>query len=236
MDKREAAGDIFPWDGTLTSSDFFLAAHMFSDNWRKFNTSVPPWLWVKCPKRYLVSSNEGEGYLSLENMCLLKSSQEKQDTVSLTWKEESNVLENEEPFDSATLGAESDYLEINHYDFHIVYSASYRVPVLYFRAYHSDGQPLLLSEIEKGLPGHSVKLLSESKWTFITQEEHPYLNRPWCKLHPCGTSEWMKLLFSSDKSLTTNGLKIEHYLVSWFSVIGQVVGLKIPLEMMDFGC
>ncbi|XP_054792703.1 ubiquitin-like-conjugating enzyme ATG10 isoform X3 [Prosopis cineraria] len=191
MDKREAAGDIFPWDGTLTSSDFFLAAHMFSDNWRKFNTSVPPWLWVKCPKRYLVSSNEG---------------------------------------------AESDYLEINHYDFHIVYSASYRVPVLYFRAYHSDGQPLLLSEIEKGLPGHSVKLLSESKWTFITQEEHPYLNRPWCKLHPCGTSEWMKLLFSSDKSLTTNGLKIEHYLVSWFSVIGQVVGLKIPLEMMDFGC
>lgn len=33
-----------------------------------------------------------------------------------------------------------------------------------------DGQPLLLNEIEKDLPGHSAKLLSESKWTFITQE------------------------------------------------------------------
>lgn len=33
-----------------------------------------------------------------------------------------------------------------------------------------DGQPLLFSEIEKDLPDHSVKLLSESKWTFITQE------------------------------------------------------------------
>ncbi|KAK4259443.1 hypothetical protein QN277_005772 [Acacia crassicarpa] len=96
-----------------------------------------------------------------------------------------------------------------------------------------DGQPLLFSEIEKDLPGLSVKLLSESKWTFITQEEHPYLNRPWYKLHPCGTSEWMKLLFSTHKSLTTNGSVIERCLISWFPVVGQVFGLKIPLEMLN---
>ncbi|KAK4270108.1 hypothetical protein QN277_023187 [Acacia crassicarpa] len=166
-------------------------------------------------------------------MSLFKSSEEKQDAGSLISKEERNMLENEEPFDCASLGPESDYQEINHYDFHVVYSASYKVPVLYFRAYHCDGQPLLLSEIEKGLPGLSVKLLSESKWTFITQEEHPYLNRPWYKLHPCGTCEWMKLLFSTHKSLTTNGSTIEHYLISWFSVVGQVFGLKIPLEMLN---
>jgi len=43
----------------------------------------------------------------------------------------------------------------------------------------------------------------------------------------------MKLLYDGDSSLNRNGFVIEHYLVSWFSVIGQVVGLKIPLEMLD---
>jgi len=43
----------------------------------------------------------------------------------------------------------------------------------------------------------------------------------------------MKLLFHSDSSLNKNGFVIEQYLISWFSVIGQVVGLKIPLEMLD---
>ena len=33
-----------------------------------------------------------------------------------------------------------------------------------------DGQPLALNEIEKDLPAGSVKVLLETKWTFITQE------------------------------------------------------------------
>ncbi|KAK4259444.1 hypothetical protein QN277_005773 [Acacia crassicarpa] len=148
MDVKEDAGNVFPWDGTLTSSDFFRAAHMFSDKWRRSNASVPPWLWIPCPKHRLASSHE-----------------EKLNAGSPISKEESNLLENEGLFDCATLGPESDYQEINHYDFLVVYSASYKVTVLYFHAYHSDGQPLLFSEIEKDLPGLSVKLLSESKWT-----------------------------------------------------------------------
>lgn len=46
---------------------------------------------------------------------------------------------------------------------------------------HVDGQPLLFNEIEKDLPGHSAKLQSESKWTFITQEVNnlcPFLSFP----------------------------------------------------------
>lgn len=62
-------------------------------------------------------------------------------------------------------------------------------------------------------------------------QEHPYLNRPWYKLHPCGTNEWMKLLLCGDTCLNKNF--IEQYLVSWFSVVGQVVGLKTPLGMLD---
>lgn len=231
MDLQVAVEDIIPWDGTLSVSDFSLSARTFSEKWKRFNPSFSPWLWIPCPKHHLASSHKEEGYLSLENMCHIQSSEKEEINSSLTWKEESNISHREEPFDYATLVCPEH--EVNHYDFHIVYSPSYRVPVLYFRSYHSDGQLLPFNEIEKDLPGHSAKLQSESKWTFITHEEHPYLNRPWYKLHPCGTSDWMKLLFYGDSSLNKTGSVIEQYLVSWFSVIGQVVGLKLPLEMLD---
>ncbi|XP_020226823.1 ubiquitin-like-conjugating enzyme ATG10 isoform X2 [Cajanus cajan] len=200
MDLQVAVEDIIPWDGTLSVSDFSLSARTFSEKWKRFNPSFPPWLWIPCPKHHLASSHKEEGYLSLENMCHIQSSEKEEINSSLTWKEESNISHREEPFDYATL----------------VY-----------------GQLLPFNEIEKDLPGHSAKLRSESKWTFITHDEHPYLNRPWYKLHPCGTSDWMKLLFYGDSSLNKTGSVIEQYLVSWFSVIGQVVGLKLPLEMLD---
>lgn len=228
MDFKEAAKNKIPWDGTISVNDFSLSASTFSDKWKMFNPSFPPWLWTAISKHHL-GPPKVEGYLSLENVCLVKSSEKEESNISLTCKAESIISRTEEPFDDATLVCPEH--EVNHYDFHIVYSPSYRVPVLYFRSYHSDGQPLPISEIEKDLPGHSAELLLESKWTFITQDEHPYLNRPWYKLHPCGTSEWMKLLFHGDTSSNKNF--IEQYLVSWFSVVGQVVGLKTPLAMLD---
>ncbi|XP_055959677.1 ubiquitin-like-conjugating enzyme ATG10 isoform X7 [Mercurialis annua] len=123
--------------------------------------------------------------------------------------------------------------QLHYYDFHIVYSASYRVPVFYFRGYCSDGSLLQLNQIEKDLPTCSAKVLLESKWTFITQEEHPYLNRPWYKLHPCGTSEWMKLLFMGDAASIEKRVPFELYLISWFSVVGQVFSFRIPVAMVN---
>ncbi|KAH9745658.1 ubiquitin-like-conjugating enzyme ATG10 [Citrus sinensis] len=179
--------DILAWDGTLSLSEFSLAAHTLADKWKRFNPSFPSWSWVACRKQPWFGSREVQNY----------------------------------------------DCDKHYYDFHVIYNASYRVPVLYFRAYCSGGQPLVLDEIEKGLPSCSAKALSESKWTFITHEEHPYLNRPWYKLHPCGTGEWMKLLFLGDTTQKKNGVAIELYLVAWFSVVGQVVGLSIPSEMLN---
>ncbi|KAF9602535.1 hypothetical protein IFM89_029834 [Coptis chinensis] len=138
--------------------------------------------------------------------------------------------------------------ELHLYDLHIVHSSSYRVPVLYFRGYNCefifpkdsyglfllvDGQPLALDDIKKDLPYHSSKILKDSRWTFMTQEEHPYLNRPWYALHPCGTSDWMKLLFDNEASVTENEEIVQQYLLSWLSVVGQVVGLRTPLEVFS---
>ncbi|XP_034689362.1 ubiquitin-like-conjugating enzyme ATG10 isoform X2 [Vitis riparia] len=177
---------------------------------------------------YLGQNHHGRGlFVTREHV----HSQEDHDEKSHKGNEEPNCLGKDEYIDNATLSYRQD---VRYFDFHIVYSASYRVPVLYFRTYSSDGQPLLLEDIEKELPGNSTNVLMESKWTFITQEEHPYLNRPWYKLHPCGTSEWMKLLFLTDPSLGgSQGVPVELYLSSWISMVGQAVGLKVPLEMFN---
>ncbi|XP_021907198.1 ubiquitin-like-conjugating enzyme ATG10 [Carica papaya] len=223
--------DVSSWDGTLSASEFYLAACAFADKWKMFNPAYPQWSWVSCPKQPFVASHNADKYLSLEKICVLRSSKEGHDEGSHIGKEGTECSKDEELIDKATL-IQSDHHEAHYYDFHIVYSTSYRVPVLYLRAYYSDGRALSFDEIERDLPGCSAALL-ESKWTFLTQEEHPYLQRPWCKLHPCGTSEWIKLLYLGDVDLAKRGVAIDIYLLSWFSVVGQVVGLRVPFEMLN---
>ncbi|XP_071717225.1 ubiquitin-like-conjugating enzyme ATG10 [Rutidosis leptorrhynchoides] len=204
--------------GSLSSSDFRIAANAFAEKWNKFNSGFPDWLWIDCSNR-LGFVARSDGYLSIQNVILQTPFKEERD--------EGTSDDIEEPFDDATL-VESNDEDGHEYEFHIVYSPCYRVPVLYFRAHNNEGQPLNLDQIEKNLPTKSSKVLIESKWTFITLQEHPYLDRPWYTLHPCGTSDWMKLLGATDNS-TEGG--IDQYLVSWFSVVGQVFGLELPFEM-----
>lgn len=216
-------------DGTLAPSDFRVAAVAFAERWKSAVSALLPWSWIPRPKHPWLS-NEVDGYLALENACLLGSSEEKS-VGCCGGSEEPNCSGDDEPVDDATL-VQSSRDDVHYYDFHIIYDSSYRVPVLYFRAYCGDGRTLLLNEFEGDLPADSSEALVKSKWTFITQEEHPYLNRPWYKLHPCGTSECIKLLFQSDASIRTTSGAAELYLLSWFSVVGRLVGLSIPSEMM----
>ncbi|KAF2292488.1 hypothetical protein GH714_024441 [Hevea brasiliensis] len=107
-----------------------------------------------------------DGFLSMENICLLRPSEDNGAEVSRLEEEKTSLSEKEEAIDDATL-------------------------------------------------------------------EHPYFNRPWYKLHPCGTSEWMKLLFLDEAVLAESKVAIELHLVSWFSVVGQVIGLRVPIEMVN---
>ncbi|MQL84179.1 hypothetical protein Taro_016686, partial [Colocasia esculenta] len=126
---------------------------------------------------------------------------------------------------------QNDNQETHIYDYHITYSFSFKVPVLYFRGQRYDGRPLRHNEIEIDLPPHSLSILKESKWTYITQEDHPFLRRPWFVLHPCGTRDWMKLLLPNTQAM--DGHVVQQYLASWLSVVGQAVGLRVPLEMQN---
>ncbi|XWS47130.1 hypothetical protein CRYUN_Cryun14cG0126500 [Craigia yunnanensis] len=211
--------DVLHWDGTLSAKDFRIGAVAFARKWESLNFDFPPWSWVPFPKHPWLASPE-----------------EDIDQTSQTGpgEEETSCSRDEDVIDDATL-VQSNQHELHYHDFHMVYSNTFKVPVLYFRAYCSDGRPLPLDEIEKELPACSSKELSKSKWTFITQEDHPYLKRPWYKLHPCGTGECMKLLFLSDTAQPKFEAVVEQYLLSWFSVVGKVVGLRIPFKMFN-GC
>jgi len=209
------------WDGTLSLDNFNASAAALVKRWKEIEVddSLPDWTWKPCSK--IGAPSEVEGYLALEGVYRdYEGSQEQ-------------IGENDNS-DGADVVACDTWVQscsdnVHVYDFHVVYSYSYKVPVLYFQGHRSDGQLLTLDEIKQHLPSNSLKVLSESKWTFITREEHPHLSRPWFTLHPCATSDWMKLLLEESKvAIEEQSLR---YLSTWLSVVGQAVGLKIPLEL-----
>lgn len=214
-------GGSFVWYGTLSLDDFNASAKALIEKWRDIavDDSFPDWIWKPCCKMGVPS--EVEGYLALERVYHIgEGSQEK--IVESNNFEDADIVG-----DDAWVQSSSD--DVHVYDFHVVYSFSYKVPVLYFQGHQAGGQLLTLDEIKEDLPSRSLKVLNESKWTFVTREEHPHLSRPWFTLHPCGTSDWMKLLLEQTKLADMD--QSLQYLPAWLSVVGQAVGLKIPLEL-----
>lgn len=224
-------------DGTLSADEFAVSAVDLIKRWKQVDPAQNQWS--------LNSSQIGEVYLSLENIyCSGENNpnssyhfQNRGEECHCHSSEEINSEEDEDYDDDgddtediAALVLDGGNEDIHTYDFHIIYSYSYKVPVLYFRGCKHDGQPLDSRTVEKDLPLYSSTIMKESKWTYVTPEEHPFLHRPWYMLHPCGTSEWMKLLLlagSKESKLS----EIKRYLPSWLSVVGQAVGLKIPFAI-----
>ncbi|XP_031497211.1 ubiquitin-like-conjugating enzyme ATG10 isoform X2 [Nymphaea colorata] len=226
------------WDGTLSPNEFQKAAKAFVQKW-KGCISMPAWAWKPFTRLpYTLTHDEG-GYLSLEIVYKHVAEEEGYPLESSALAEEvadAATLVNLFALLSLLMALKCKVLdcdtETHLYDFHIIYSASYRVPILYFRGYNIGGQPLDWSTIKEDLPLSSVKMLDESRWTFITKEEHPYLKRPWFTLHPCGTGDWMKLLFLDKVASVGRAACIPNYVLSWLSMVGQAVGLKVPLDLL----
>ncbi|XDV54696.1 hypothetical protein PO909_022928, partial [Leuciscus waleckii] len=111
------------------------------------------------------------------------------------------------------------------YEYHVLYSCSYQIPVLYFRASTLDGNPLSLEEVWSNVHPNYRQRLQQGPWDTLTQQEHPLLGQPFFMLHPCRTEEFMKPAL--DLAQAEN--KRVNYIVTWLSVVGPVVGLDVPL-------
>lgn len=98
MSSDKAIINISTWDGTITSTDFYVAASNFAEQWNNLDLGFPHWSWINCPKGPLLAASkvglcafalyicfrlvlyiittcilqfgQVEGYLSLENMIL----------------------------------------------------------------------------------------------------------------------------------------------------------------------
>uniref|UniRef100_A0A8C4V631 Ubiquitin-like-conjugating enzyme ATG10 n=1 Tax=Falco tinnunculus TaxID=100819 RepID=A0A8C4V631_FALTI len=116
--------------------------------------------------------------------------------------------------------------EVIHYEYHVLYSSSYRVPVLYFRACFLDGRPLTLDEIWKSVHACYQACLLEGPWDTITQQEHPILGQPFFVLHPCRTNEFISSVLSSSRKHDRH----INYITLWLSTVGPVVGLNLPMS------
>ncbi|RUS31011.1 autophagocytosis associated protein [Jimgerdemannia flammicorona] len=117
-------------------------------------------------------------------------------------------------------------------DYHIVYSSSYQVPVLYFNAFYSDGTPLPLCDLYAHLVpttyhSHLIAATSISHQGSISQQDHPVLGIPYFYVHPCETSTLMTAVkaFKGDQQERLVGA--EGYLRAWLSLVGGPVGCKV---------
>ncbi|XP_006143551.1 ubiquitin-like-conjugating enzyme ATG10 [Tupaia chinensis] len=116
--------------------------------------------------------------------------------------------------------------EVIKYEYHVLYSCSYQVPVLYFRASFLDGRPLTLKDIWEGVHECYKTRLLQGPWDTITQQEHPILGQPFFVLHPCKTNEFMTPVLKNSQKINRNA----NYITSWLSIVGPVVGLNLPLS------
>lgn len=115
----------------------------------------------------------------------------------------------------------SDYIDVL-WEYHILYSCSYNVPVLYFNACTENGKPIDLEDIwsmGNSLYEHQIKT---NKWNTITQNEHPYFRIPFFMIHPCKS----ELIFK-------NIVSDKHYvnpIVTWLTTVAPIINLLLPLE------
>ncbi|ALC42268.1 CG12821 [Drosophila busckii] len=106
--------------------------------------------------------------------------------------------------------------ELISVEYHIVYSISYQIPMLYFQAHRSDGSMLNIEAVwELFVPEatrHKLNL-----YEMLTQMEHPVLFRPYMALHPCRTAE----------VLAQFGEQSKNVVLTFISLYGPYVQLNL---------
>uniref|UniRef100_A0A8C2RWN8 Ubiquitin-like-conjugating enzyme ATG10 n=1 Tax=Capra hircus TaxID=9925 RepID=A0A8C2RWN8_CAPHI len=105
------------------------------------------------------------------------------------------------PLDDFEVTETTTAAEVIKYEYHVLYSCSYQVPVLYFRASFLDGRPLALKDIWEGVHECYKMRLLQGPWDTITQQEHPILGQPFFVLHPCKTSEFMTPVLKNSQKI-----------------------------------
>ncbi|XP_058482381.1 ubiquitin-like-conjugating enzyme ATG10 isoform X1 [Solea solea] len=119
-----------------------------------------------------------------------------------------------------------DSIQVLQYEYHILYSCSYRNPVLYFRVFTLEGRSLSLEDVWRSVHPNFRLQLQNSPLNTISQQEHPLLGQPFFMLHPCRTEEFMRPVVQAAQEQH----RPMNYVLTWLSVVGPLLGLDVPLK------
>ncbi|GMH43241.1 hypothetical protein BSKO_11163 [Bryopsis sp. KO-2023] len=183
----------------------------------------PSWEWLASSRK---ESLEDSGCLAVKHVIYLDKNLE----LPQEKEEECDQQEDEAGMKALPSGIDSHF-----YDFHVIYSHSYRVPVLWFRGQTPDGTPLGFTQILQDFPQlrSAVERMSGDS-AAVSANEHPLLHTPWYFVHPCQTPSFMSLLLKEQRHPADSEgkgggeRKGLNFLVSWFSVVLPAFGLQPP--------
>ena len=142
--------------------------------------------------------------------------------------------ENIEDEDPATLH-HREKQETVQFEYHVIYSQSYQVPVLYFTATFHSGRLVPLKDIWRFLSPFHVARGSGMEWESVTQAEHPMLSQPFYHIHPCHTPDVMATILSLNKYKKDGSIEKNtelNYLLSWLTIFGPTIGLHVPIDYL----
>ena len=112
----------------------------------------------------------------------------------------------------------------------IIHSPSYQVPVLYITFKDLPGPWRGLpppDQVYKLLvpPSYQNQIGVVGPMGGLSMTDHPVNSTPAYFVHPCRTAEAMNAVLAGRRA------RPEEYLLKWMGVIGQSVGLEVPLEL-----
>jgi hypothetical protein len=129
----------------------------------------------------------------------------------------------EDSIEKAEALLENDEISLLEWKFTVVYSHVWRIPVLYFQVYTSEGSLLSREEVLSLILPDESTLNSDESWTFLSHEEHPVTGMPSFFLHPCQTAARLGTLMHTSDCRGNEG-KI---MLCWLSMVLPSVGFRI---------
>ncbi|XP_050087259.1 ubiquitin-like-conjugating enzyme ATG10 [Anopheles aquasalis] len=145
----------------------------------------------------IVSTPNGEDYLRTTKLFRRKDTiGEQEEQVN----DEMPELDHNDPSGATVSTIVKD--EVYMIEYHVVYSLSYQVPVLYLNVQDSRGKILNLQSAWK-LLGALKGFGATGIYQALTQTEHPFLYRPYLCIHPCKTQDIFDSLPSTKQPIVT---------------------------------
>lgn len=215
---------------TLTYEEFLTAClefiritQKFGDNWETKGNTQEDGAFYLYKRLYFECGSEKDMALSSQKLSENINSEMIQKDAEEDFMQ---CIEHLEPYDPSVVKEVISKKYIT-YEYHIVYNFGHLVPTLYFNAWHSSGKLLTLEEIWERVHFQFSEQIWENKWESLTQTEHPFIGRPFFQLHPCHTA---KLMGQLKPKISSNSKFISQYIISWLSMFGPVIGLKLSLD------